>query len=75
MPNPVIDRVYITSDANTTFNSVSVFTNDGKQLQQSGKFVPGNSIDMSRYPVGTYFIRITDGQGNTETHSIVKGKL
>ena len=75
LPNPVIDRVYITSDANTTFNSVSVFTNDGKQLQQTGKFVPGNSIDMSRYPAGTYFIRITDGQGNTESHSIVKGKL
>lgn len=74
LPNPVVDRLYITSEAALAFKSVSVFTAEGKQLQQMDKFVSGNSIDMSRYPTGTYFIKITDAQGNTETHSILKGR-
>jgi len=74
MPNPVVDRLYITSDASLSFKSVSVYAADGKQLQQTGTFVSGNSIDMSRLPTGTYFIKITDANGNTETHSILKGR-
>ena len=74
LPNPVVDRLFITSDANLAFKSVSVYTAEGKQLQQTTTFVSGNSIDMSRYPTGTYFIKITDGQGNIETHSILKGR-
>ncbi|HMC99899.1 MAG TPA: T9SS type A sorting domain-containing protein [Ferruginibacter sp.] len=75
MPNPVIDRLYITSDATTPFASVGVYTADGKQLQQTGKFVPGSSIDMSRYSQGTYFIKITDAAGNMEVHTVMKGKF
>jgi len=72
LPNPVVDKLYITSDATTVFQSVSVYSAEGKQLQQTSKFAPGNSIDMSRYPTGTYLIKITDAKGNTETHSILK---
>jgi len=74
LPNPVVDKLYITSDATTPLQSVSVYAADGKQLQQTSKFVPGNSIDMSRYPTGTYLIKIVDAQGNTETHSVLKGR-
>jgi hypothetical protein len=71
-PNPVMDKLYITSNASTTFETISVFTSDGTQLQHYYKFVAGNSIDMSRYPAGSYMIKLTDSQGNTEIRSVVK---
>jgi len=73
-PNPVVDRLYISSDAITPFQSVGVYSAEGQRLSEQVKFVAGQSIDMSRYPAGTYLIKITDAQGNTETHSILKGR-
>lgn len=75
LPNPVVDKLYITTDALTTFKSVGVYAADGKELQQTGTFVPGSSIDMSQYATGTYFIKVTDAKGNTETFSILKGRV
>ncbi|HMD00145.1 MAG TPA: T9SS type A sorting domain-containing protein [Ferruginibacter sp.] len=75
LPNPVVDRLYILSGQITPFQSVSVYNVSGIRLQETGRFVPGNSIDLSRYPAGTYFIKITDANGNIETHSVVKGTL
>ncbi len=74
LPNPVIDKLYITSDQAIVFKSVSLYSTEGKQLQTLEKFATGSSIDMSRYAAGTYYLRITDAKGNTETHIILKGR-
>ena len=73
-PNPVVDMLYITSGNATMLQSVNVYSAEGKLLQQISKFNTADHIDMSRYPAGTYLIRIADAQGNTETHTILKGR-
>ena len=37
--------------------------------------VSGSTIDMTRYPAGTYMVKITDAQGLTEIKTVVKDKL
>ena len=75
MPNPVVATLYVTSDVATTFQSVAVFTAEGKLLQQNIKVASGSSIDMNRYAPGIYMIKIVDAKGNTEVHRVVKERL
>ena len=64
-PNPTHDQVTLTSNSN--LQSVSLVTLDGRTLQTAQGFTSGQSIDLSRYPFGIYFliIRTTDGQSQT----------
>jgi len=75
MPNPVVAKLYVTSDVVTTFQSVAVFTAEGKLLQQNSKVASGTMIDMNRYAPGTYMVKIVDAKGNTEIHRVVKERL
>ncbi len=75
MPNPVVGKLYVISSTGSTFTSVGVFTADGKLLGNYYKLVSGGTIDMTRYPAGTYMLKITDAQGLTEIKTIVKDKL
>ena len=75
MPNPVVATLYVTSDVATTFQSVAVFTAEGKLLQQNIKVASGSSIDMNRYTPGVYMIKIVDAKGNTEVHRVVKERM
>jgi hypothetical protein len=61
-PNPVHDRLTITS--NSTLSSATLTTLDGRILQVFDGMASGQSLDLSRYPFGIYFlvIRTTDGQ-------------
>jgi hypothetical protein len=63
-PNPVRDRLTITS--NSAIQSVTLTTLDGHTLQASDGFASGQSLDLSRYPFGVYFlvVRTTDGQSH-----------
>jgi hypothetical protein len=63
-PNPVHDRLTITSGS--TLQSVQLATLDGHILQAFDGFASGQSLDLSRYPFGIYFllIRTTDGQSS-----------
>jgi len=63
-PNPVSDRLTITS--NSSLRSVTLTTLDGHILQAYDGFASGQSLDLSRYPFGIYFlvIRTTDGQSH-----------
>jgi hypothetical protein len=74
LPNPVVDRVYITSNAVVGLQSVLVFNAEGQLLQQNDNFVAGSSIDMRNLPAGTYLLKITDKQGQTETVRVVKAR-
>jgi hypothetical protein len=60
-PNPVHDRLTIT--ASSAIGSATLMTLDGRTLQVFNGIVSGQSIDMTRYPFGIYFlaIRTTDG--------------
>ena len=61
-PNPVHDRLTITSS--NAIQSITLTTLDGRILQAYDGFASGQSLDLSRYPFGIYFlvIRTTDGQ-------------
>ena len=64
-PNPTHDRVTLTSNSN--LKSITLTSLDGRILQTVEGFASGQSIDLSRYPFGIYFliIRTTDGQSQT----------
>ncbi|HXB33226.1 MAG TPA: T9SS type A sorting domain-containing protein [Puia sp.] len=64
-PNPTHDRLTLTSNSN--LKSISLTTLDGRTLQTVEGFASGQSLDLSRYPFGIYFliIRTTDGQSRT----------
>ncbi|HUB61383.1 MAG TPA: T9SS type A sorting domain-containing protein, partial [Puia sp.] len=59
---PTHDRLTISTNSN--LRSITLTTLDGQTLQSFEGFASGQSIDMSRYPFGIYFlvIRTTDGQ-------------
>lgn len=61
-PNPTHDRLTISTNSN--LKSITLTTLDGHLLQAFEGFTSGQSIDLSRYPFGMYFlvIRTTDGQ-------------
>ncbi|HTR28710.1 MAG TPA: T9SS type A sorting domain-containing protein, partial [Puia sp.] len=61
-PNPVRDRLTITSAG--TIQSVTLTTLSGQILQSTTGFTSGQSLDLSRYPFGIYFliIRTSDSQ-------------
>jgi hypothetical protein len=64
-PNPTHDRVTLTS--NSSLKLITLISLDGRILQTVEGFASGQSIDLSRYPFGIYFliIRTTDGQSQT----------
>jgi hypothetical protein len=61
-PNPVHDLLTITSSS--TLQSATLTTLDGRILQAFDGIASGQSLDLSRYPFGIYFlvIRTTGGQ-------------
>lgn len=71
-PNPTTDRIFISNNQSSEFELVSIYSSDGKQLQQFTKFNAGNSIDMSSFAPGLYLLKITDKAGNTTTSRIIK---
>ena len=72
LPNPVVDRVYVTTTSSINLESVIVYSAEGKQVERFESFALGNGIDMSRYSAGTYMLKIIDKQGNTELRTIFK---
>jgi hypothetical protein len=64
-PNPTHDRLTLTSTSN--LQSITLTTLDGRILQTAEGFASGQSLDLSRYPSGIYFliIRTPDGQSQT----------
>ena len=67
-PNPVHDRLTITSAS--TIQSVMLTTLDGRTLQLFNGFSSGQSIDLSRYPFGIYFLVIRTADTRTHTATI-----
>ena len=72
LPNPTMDRVYITTTSSSNLQSVMVYSADGKLMQQNQNFVTGGNVDMSQLSAGTYIFKITDKEGNTKIAKVVK---
>ena len=72
-PNPATDRVTIKTDE--MFNSISIYSLNGQQLDivtsQTGQ-LHQQTIDLSKYPKGVYFIEIGFEDGNVVTERIIK---
>lgn len=72
-PNPAIDQVLIRTDS--PFNRYSVYTVNGKQLDalnlQSHQSQQ-QTIDLSKYPKGMYFIEVVLENGKILTEKIIK---
>ena len=64
-PNPTHDRLTLRSNSN--LQSITLTTLDGHILQSFDGFASGQTVDLSRYPFGIYFliIRTSDGQSQT----------
>lgn len=67
-PNPVRDRLTICSSA--PLRSVTLTTLGGRTLQTCSSFLPGQSLDLSHYPAGLYFLVIRTAAGQTRTTRI-----
>lgn len=70
-PNPVKDRLYITSN-NSTIQSVVVANTAGKEMARYGQPGSGNSIDMSCLAGGIYFVTIHYASGHVQTMKVIK---
>ena len=72
-PNPVIDQVVIKTD--NPFNHFSVYSLSGQQLDAfnlQSCLSHQQTIDLSQYPKGIYFIKVVLDNGNILTKKIIK---
>jgi type IX secretion system substrate protein len=67
-PNPTHDQVTLTSSS--TLQSITLISLDGRILQTAQGFSSGQSVDLSRYPFGIYFLIIRTADGQTQTAKI-----
>ena len=67
-PNPVKDMLFIKSERE--FTSYSVYNMAGQRVA-SDKML-GKNLNLSRLPVGSYVLKLTDKEGNTESAKFMK---
>jgi hypothetical protein len=72
MPNPTVNRVYITSNEGGILQSVGVYSINGKLLQQVTNFALGKSIDLSTYAPSIYILKMMDKDGSTEIIKVIR---
>src|SRR5581483_6969863 len=56
-PNPVKNKLYITTNGGM-IQSVGVADRNGKEMYHYNNLPSGNSLDMSPFPSGLYFVTI-----------------
>jgi len=69
-PNPAENQVRI-SGSLSPFD-VSIFNTTGQLVQES---LQAETLDTSNLPAGNYLMKITNTQGRTETHKLIKENL
>lgn len=72
-PNPVKNRLFLSSNANTGTLNIKIFNIEGKLLStQNLKFETQAFVDVSNLASGIYFLNIEDENGNTTIKKFVK---
>ena len=66
-PNPATDHVNIESDSQP--DHISVYNLSGKEIMNISN---ATTINTSALPSGNYLIKISDANGNVETHQLTK---
>ncbi len=67
-PNPVKDMLFIRSENH--FNSYSVYNMAGQMVGSDKIF--GKAVDLSHLQIGSYVLKLTDKDGNTESAKFIK---
>ena len=67
-PNPVKDMLFIKSVKE--FTTFSVYNMAGQKVSSNKIF--GKTINFSHLPIGSYILKLTDKEGNTETGKFIK---
>ena len=70
-PNPTKGACTITTNG-APLTSVTLISVDGRQLMVQNNFISGNSIDLTPYPTGLYFLSVKDNTGKTQLLKILK---
>lgn len=72
-PNPVRDKLFLSSNEKTGTLKLKIFNIEGKLLStQNLEFDKQASIDVSNLSTGIYFLNIEDGNGNVEVRKFIK---
>ncbi|MDR1879259.1 MAG: S8 family peptidase, partial [Bacteroidales bacterium] len=71
-PNPVIDKVYISVQADSrTVITLELYDLSGRQLQKQTVYTGVNTLNMENLAAGCYVVRLCDGK-NTWTRKLIK---
>jgi len=69
-PNPAENQVHISG--NESPFDVTIFNSTGQLVQES---LQAETLDTSNLPAGNYLMKITNIQGKTEIHKLIKNNL
>jgi hypothetical protein len=70
-PNPASNFITINTSENKLSYSLEIYTIDGK-MQYRNVFVENQSIDISNYNPGLYFVKLTGNEGEAIVKKIIK---
>ncbi|MBS1668891.1 MAG: T9SS type A sorting domain-containing protein [Bacteroidetes bacterium] len=71
-PNPVTDFIHVQVNANYTNTYSEIYDVLGKKVATTVLQTGNNSIDMSHFPAGNYFIRVWNSNGILFSQNILK---
>ncbi|MEP2936846.1 MAG: fibronectin type III domain-containing protein [Gilvibacter sp.] len=69
-PNPVVSVLEIDTQG-LPIDDIRVFNMFGLQVKQASSLEPGDTLNVSNLPIGTYFVRIVSGE-TTITRKFIK---
>jgi len=71
-PNPVQDELFINYDSPASIQNVSILSSDGKKMYFNNNDQIDESVKMSGWDKGMYFLIITNGKGERAVKKIIK---
>jgi choice-of-anchor B domain-containing protein len=71
-PNPVQSNLFIDFESSESIQELSIISASGRKLYFNNSFQNRESINMSAWKSGIYFMILTDAKGNRTVEKIVK---
>ncbi|GAA4455543.1 hypothetical protein GCM10023092_19380 [Rurimicrobium arvi] len=71
-PNPVSDKLYLTTSDGSALTAVAVFSNEGRKVKEVENLASGSAVDLSGCASGLYLIKVTDAQGQSQVIKVSK---
>lgn len=73
-PNPVKNKLYISSKSNEDFQQILIYSIDGKIIYRSIKNESSNEIDVSELPNGIYILKAVFSNGKERHNKFIKSE-